>query len=207
MLFRVLALTIFPAGKHGFEMGADCVPGRNQVHVSDKEGEHHEGAYRMDQGDGRQIKVLPQRYQFVVIQVEQAGYPQDGIDQQFDRQIGLRLHGIVLAGAGDDEGMFFTLENTPGVVANDLVHTLHGWNVLTPFARDEMPENGKYPENDQCPSGKRVHLVRLGKTKQVVGAVYFEAGNHHADDKQRLCPVPEALEAGKDVNAFQVRFP
>jgi hypothetical protein len=40
--------------------------------VSNEEGEHHEGAYRMDQGDGRQIKALPKRCQLVVVEIKQA---------------------------------------------------------------------------------------------------------------------------------------
>ena len=47
MLIDVLTLAIFPASQHGLEVSSHCVPGRNKVHVSNEEGEHHEGTYRI----------------------------------------------------------------------------------------------------------------------------------------------------------------
>lgn len=68
----MLTLAILPAGKHGFKVSGERMPSRYKVHMSDKEGEHHEGTYRMNQSDGCQIKTLPKRRQLVVVEIKQA---------------------------------------------------------------------------------------------------------------------------------------
>ena len=140
--------------------------------------------------------------QLVVEEIGQPREPDQRRHHHGHAQVGLGLHGVVLARAGGLKGVGVAPEDAHRVEAHDLVDVLHGGDVLPPLAGGEVPEDRKHPQGDEGPHDGGVHLVGLGKAEPLVGAVDLEAGDQHADDEHGLGPVPQAFEAREEINPF-----
>ena len=176
--------------------------GGDQIDMNDQENQHHEGADGMERGNRFEIERHAGRPQFAVIQIGETGNPDQRVDQHFHPEIGQCLHRIVLARARGLERVRFALKDAPDVVANDEIDVLETRNVLAPLTGGEVPEDGEQPERDQGPRCRYVQLPGLFVSEHLVAAVDLEPGQQHDEDQQELGPVPEAFEAGENIDAF-----
>ena len=173
--------------------------------MPDQENNQQERRDEMNEGD--QIETQPVEAPVppgIVVKIEQPADPDGRRHDQLEAQVSQPLQRIVFGQLGLFEGMRGAGEDAAGVINGHRQHLFRGRNILLPFPGGQMPEDGESPKSDQHPGRGGMPEDGLFEAQQGIGAVDFKAGNGHADNHQRLGPVPEPLEPLEDVDAFGV---